>query len=101
MTDLEAAWLAGFFDGEGCLYVRKGGLEWSITVTNTDLPSLEKCFKTTGVGHIYDKKVQGARKKTYQWQVYRKAHVRAVLESVRPFITNEEKTEKIDRFLAL
>src|SRR5438270_13689339 len=48
MSEVEAAWLAGFFDGEGSLSHYRGGkdgkyLSWRICIANTYLPSLERC----------------------------------------------------------
>jgi hypothetical protein len=51
MTPTEAAWLAGFIDGEGTIYhvMAKGRYsQWKLSVGNTHFPSIEYCQRIAG-----------------------------------------------------
>lgn len=55
MSATEAAWLAGFFDGEGSLSMYLGGRTrknhcWVLSLGNTDTSALHRCIAYTGVG---------------------------------------------------
>lgn len=76
MAAVDAAWLAGFIDGEGSILQYLGGANkksvcWVLNVPNTNLEALEKCKRIAGVGNIGYKRVQGNRKDQWQWRVTR------------------------------
>lgn len=103
MSSTEAAWLAGFLDGEGSVSVSLGGRDgkyrtWKLSAPNTAKRSLEKCLKITGAGSIvvkYEKTEQ--RKKLWQWQVQAQREIRDTLIQVLPYLVIKHKQAK--RFL--
>lgn len=84
ITDIDAAWIAGFFDGEGCVSLSKCKSENSyspkISITNTRHDILEWIRQTTGVGQVVplaDSRPQN--KKSWSYRLLR--------EEVKPFLT--------------
>ena len=66
-SDLGLAYLAGFFDGEGCVYIgTNGGI--NCRIVNTGLPVL-KAFKFIFGGSILNRK-QKVNKQQFVWSVY-------------------------------
>lgn len=55
MTECEAAWTAGYFEGEGSLSIRNvGDRPWiQLSLTSTDDDVLERFVETVGAGRIY------------------------------------------------
>ena len=53
-TEVEIAWLAGFFDGEGCIgiYPKSKGYSYIVTISNTDPRPLAK-FREIFGGNIH------------------------------------------------
>ena len=94
MSSTEAAWLAGFIDGEGTVCSYRGGRggkyqSWILSVTNTNLASLEYCRAITGVGSVRSKRrhnVPEHWKQSYQWQVTAQREIIDVLRQIVGFL---------------
>lgn len=92
MRHEDAAWLAGFIDGEGTIGVyggkgrRQNQRAWVLRVSNTSLAALEKCRRLTNAGDICRKVVRGARKPAWQWSVHRQRDLHAILDQIEPFL---------------
>jgi len=105
MSVAEAAWLAGFFDGEGSISEFKGGRDykyrtWKLSAPNTNRQSLEKCKTVTGVGGIcvkYEKTKR--RKKLWQWQLSAQRDIQKILLQMLPYLVIKKKKAK--RFLKM
>ncbi len=75
LSDTTAAYLAGLFDGEGCVGIlfkkNKGNkaacFKLQCSVTSTDKSILEWAKETTGLGCLYERKKIPKRRVTYQW----------------------------------
>src|SRR3972149_2043 len=58
MKKEDAAWLAGLFDGEGCVIIYKSSSKYSvryamkITLSNTNSEALVRCRDISGVGNV-------------------------------------------------
>jgi hypothetical protein len=73
----ELAWLAGFFDGEGCFSMgykdsNKRYYTLSADIVQAHLATLEECQRITGFGKIYSAKSQqrtATAKQTWTWYV--------------------------------
>jgi len=102
MSATEAAWLAGFIDGEGCLCQfmanQQKYVAWILIVSNTDRGSLEYCQQITGVGGVYTKSTSGNRKAQYTWTVSAQRDMVAILEQVILYL--QIKREVAEAFLA-
>ena len=100
MTSEEAAWLAGFIDGEGTISSYMAGKNrayktWVISVPNTHRGSLDRCQEITGVGSVVMKKeAHGNRRTQYQWRVNPKQDVASILDQILPYlIVKREQAE--------
>lgn len=74
-TDVELAWAAGFFDGEGCIYLRTSKREagWQLlcNLTQTDRAPIEEFQHIVGgVGYISSRHAspKGNRRPCWCWQ---------------------------------
>jgi hypothetical protein len=91
MTETEAAWLAGFFDGEGSLncYVRKdkGSEGWRLAIANTNIEALEKCQILTGAGKVRTKpRYKAHYKPQWDWYVYSQRDIADILRQLLPYL---------------
>lgn len=88
------AWLAGFFDGEGSIYVPQYGVE--ISVSNTERKIIVAIQKHTGVGRLIETRFDRENWKTkYTWRVRRYEEVEPVLKLMLPFLTIKKDKAKI------
>src|SRR5438270_12268163 len=104
MGTTEAAWLAGFFDGEGCLTSSLGGHKGKyrsciISVSNTHLPSLEYCKQVTGAGSVIKKAdATDNHKAKWVWQVQSQRNIASILRQLAPYLVT--KREKAAEYLS-
>jgi hypothetical protein len=105
MSLADAAWLAGFFDGEGSLTAYMGGKNrqypaWVIDVPNTNVAALRRCVSITGVGSISTKgrNKPAHHKQQYQWGVHAQRDVASILTQMLPHLTI--KADKARIFLS-
>ena len=82
----ELAWAAGIFEGEGSINIIPNRPSCaSLQVAMTDLDILVRLQDIFG-GYIYEKKKQKTHhKKSWTWQLTRKADVYATLEKLLPW----------------
>ena len=98
---LTIAYIAGLFDGEGCVYVQKANTSSLITVSiaGSYEPVLRKVQELfSGVVRGTSKKIGNRHKKPWRWE----AHGRDTLyflESVSPYL--QEKKAQADIAIAL
>jgi hypothetical protein len=88
LTQAQAAYLAGFVDGEGSILMhgRGTGVALRLSVANTNLAVLEWCRSMTGVGNIVSRvRVNARHKAVHQWMVNSQA-AQSVLEQIEPFL---------------
>ena len=106
MTETEAAWLAGFMDGEGSISCYMGGRaqqfrSWVLTAPNTHHGSIVRCLEITGAGKIRDKKSRKPNpihKPMWIWAVNSKREIRDVIQQIYPYLVI--KKTQADVFLA-
>ena len=70
MNEVEAAWAAGIFEGEGCfgVYPNGGGYWKPVTkVEMTDEDVVGRFHALTGFGNVYAKAGRGGRKDSWVW----------------------------------
>ncbi len=93
-----AVWLAGFFDGEGCVYLPKGpGIAVSLASTNRDV--IESLYRRLPLGQLEEVTFDRAEWSTkYSWRVRRYEDARTVLLMIRPYLTI--KTLAADRAIS-
>jgi hypothetical protein len=91
MSDTQAAWLAGFFDGEGGIYSYQAGRNkqyksWNLAIYNTNLASLKACVRITGCGTINRKPDRPRCKPTWRWQIASQRNLVSVLTQILPYL---------------
>ena len=108
LTDIDKAYIAGFFDGEGCVGYynaskinssRPGYFHVSVSVSNTDPRVIFWIQQVTGLGkskiiHFRD----GKRRIAYQWQIGKKEDVVLFLSTIRSYL--RVKGDQVDVVLA-
>ncbi len=88
MDDSDWAWLAGIFEGEGCItFTGRNSVCLSVNMTDRDV--VERCLHLTGVGSLYSRSETRGRAKTlWGWQIANQDGVRQVLAGIRPWLGN-------------
>jgi hypothetical protein len=102
MSDEEAAWFAGLFDGEGSVIItqrrRPGGGYVRITISNTCLPLLERAHELAGVGPIHAKPPPLMHHlDAWEWRLGG-ASALEILRQIRPWLIS--RAERADAVLA-
>ena len=80
------AYVAGFFDGEGCISISKSG-KISIAIVNTSKRTLDLVLHVVGVGVIQDRK-QRINKRQYVYRAYGDNCI-AVIKLLLPFLVDK------------
>ena len=82
------AWLAGFFDGEGCLYFRTNRPGFEITIANTDKAVIVGIRDRLKIGVIQEVTYSKENWKTkYAWRVRNYNDCEIVLRPISKFVT--------------
>lgn len=108
-TEVELAWLAGLFDGEGCVSISKstkkrvGGTETIchnlvISITNNDEKAMTRIMEITGEGKTYFRD-NGQWGKIWQWQTSALIAVR-ILDRMMPYLVVKKRESEIGLELA-
>jgi hypothetical protein len=88
-TEAEIAWVAGIFEGEGCI-CDCGVRSVSLTISSTDRDVLEEVQRIMGTGGIHSilrsEVDRQNRKPIFQWHIANRDDVRLVLESLLPWL---------------
>lgn len=85
LSDVQVAWLAGLFEGEGCVS-RKGKTRIGLHVQMTDHDIIQRLREITGVGHVFGPlKTQKAHyKPTWVWAVQVDSRARQIAALLYP-----------------
>lgn len=84
------AWVAGYFDGEGCVHLRAGNLGVEVTISNTDPNTLRSIQARFGFGAVRVLREPTERhKRQFVWKVNRLRDVRTFLTRVRGYLTTK------------
>lgn len=90
MRDLDIAWLAGLFEGEGSMYIAKnGGTRLAIGMTDRDvIERVNALVPCTQIQVVHPKPVRpeySQPKTRYNWRISDPVKVREVLELLLPW----------------
>lgn len=98
-TDTDIAWLAGVFDGEGCVYVlnsrRRGGRvvrSLSLALTNTSSALVEKYISILRGGGLSPQVIlepSYTKRPAYYVKVARKAEALVLARAILPYATSK------------
>ena len=95
-ADLDRAWAAGFFDGEGCTSIlsvqrdRNKYLRMSVSQKTPEL--LEKFQRIVGCGKIYAAK----KREIHNWNCYVETDCDHVLETLWPYLGDVKKAQALE-----
>lgn len=102
MTEVEAAFFAGLFEGEGSIILtqrnRPGGGTVKITIANTFIPLLERAREIAGVGPIrVREQANPIHLPAGTWETNGESALE-ILRQIRPFLIS--RAERADAVLA-
>lgn len=97
----EAAWAAGFFDGEGTYYrrTRRTQKECNMEVSQLDIRPLERFLSAVNEGKIISRNGRKHTKPHFMWVCYKQEDRENVVNKLWPFLS-EPKKEQILRACA-
>lgn len=90
LTDTQIAWLAGLFEGEGCICLRPGGTRLTIEMTDEDI--INRVAELTGLGSVIrleKRKQKGGKpnhKDSWKWYIGYREDVKNVLVAIYPYL---------------
>ena len=104
LTPVEAAYIAGILDGEGCLFARKVtsrgkvSIQGGIAVAMTSKAFLEELCRMTGVGKLTIQPVNLAKsekwKPLWRWDISQQALI-PLLHQVKPYMRLKQKRAEL------
>lgn len=109
MKQTDLAWLAGLYEGEGCLYLgkritatkvnRKGENLYQWDITSTDIDILEKAKTLVGLGKIVNiGRRQEHHKIKYRYRLYSAHEIYKVMKLLYPWLGIRRKKKADDFF---
>lgn len=97
MRDVDAAWLAGLIEGEGCLYqgTANGRPRFELSVSMVDEDVIRRAHEVSGVGYVafYDRANVPNASDQWKWRVGKRDEIRAVVDAVLPLMGNRRATK--------
>lgn len=96
MTAVEIAWLAGLFEGEGCIAWRPpNGVNLMVSMTDGDV--IRRIGEVTGVGRVSGPFDKGpGRKPVWCWQEGSKREVVRLLLAVSPLLGDRRRERALE-----
>ncbi len=88
MNDLELGWVAGLFEGEGCISIT-GERIVRLSVPSVDPDIIERLHGLVGIGAVYQQKYQVSSGETHtlhRWQAGRLLEVQKLLRLLLPHL---------------
>lgn len=100
MELVDAAWLAGLFEGEGCIGWSDKG-QAALTLASTDLDVIERVHQVVGLGSVVAKEPRTSNRKPYWiWKVGSQADFLSVADTIQPFLMSR-RSARLDEVRAL
>lgn len=97
LAPLDAAYLAGLYDGEGSLIIakaREARNTWRLVIASCDKDVLEWCKDVTGVGTLVSKPVYSPNHNpSWSWQCY-SWNAKEVIEQILPYLKMLRRKER-------
>lgn len=103
--NLELAWAAGFWDGEGCTGIKrekKNGKEYhylKAQLNNTSEQTVRRFAAAVGIGHVYGPyqyKSRHRNKPYWRWQANNSEGHKAI-QLLLPYMSDEKRQQYEDR----
>ena len=103
MVDVEFAYAAGLFDGEGSIsLVRQHNNRWpspQVAVASADFEVVRWCQERFGGGIVAKQPRKPTHSVSYDWRLTDRRAL-AFLEQIRPYLVIERKIRRIDLLLS-
>jgi hypothetical protein len=101
-SQIDIAWAAGLFEGEGCITKLNRGTTIQLSITSTDYDVLEKFKGIVGCGTIYLNGTprKDTHKQAYRWALSASRDVKVILGLIRPHLCLR-RAEKADEALLI
>lgn len=95
ISEIQAAWIAGLFEGEGCIsWCDKTSVALKLTMTDEDV--VQRLFDLTGVGYITMKtKNNESSKQAWNWTLQHAEEVKTLLTLLLPFFGNRRAAKAV------
>ena len=105
LTDAEAAWVAGFIDGDGTITLSKtSDRRWKrpdIRVDSADIELLEYLKSLVGGSIVRKKKYADHHRQCHTWALRSNSGAIALLRRIRPYLRGNHKRERANMIVDL
>ena len=103
MTTTEIAWLAGLYEGEGCLNKdKRRKASYRINIVMTDKDVIERLGRVSGVGKVRGQTKQEAHHKDqYRWTVHKRKDIRSILSNILPYLGDRRAHDALNALDAI
>lgn len=101
MDEIQTAWLAGLYEGEGCLHRRRtNGTGYELTIAMADGDVVHRAHAITGLGRVQHIPAyhEGWSEK-WAWRVGKREEIATVMRAIRPLLGHRRGADA-DDFLA-
>lgn len=96
----DAAWLAGYIDGDGCICLgKKGGAKYRqvrIVIDSADIEILDHVISIAGGSLVKKTKAKDHHRQCWSWRLCGMNNIVAVLSAIRPFMRCADKKARAD-----
>lgn len=102
MKSTEAAWLAGYIDGDGCISITHKGRKWRtpiIAIDSADKELLDRVAGLLGGTVILKPKTRTLHRQVYTWRLYGTEKVIAALTELSPFLQCKFKKDRANMII--
>lgn len=97
MQQIDIAWAAGFYEGEGHLSYRTGNGGPLVVINQCNKEPLDKLQALFG-GQVYGpKKVKGGRQDVYIWNLTKHTESRSFIYSIFPYLSDKKQKDTLDK----
>lgn len=98
-SDLEKAWVAGLFDGDGCVTLSTTGdarpfRKPLIVVDSTDIEILRELIDLYGGSLIAKRRTSERHRQAWSWRIFGANKIRQFLLDILPFMRCSVKTQR-------
>ncbi len=98
MNKVERAWIAGIYEGEGCLSQHKRDGQWAIAINMSDEDVINRIKETVGFGKVSRPYAHKNHKLTWYYTIHSRAEIHAFIANILPWLGTRRR-ENAQRFL--
>lgn len=98
LSEVDAAYIAGFVDGEGCISMRRdggNGISVWLQITNTNSDVLLWIQQTVGFGNLFEQPVTGNRKRTFSLRLGGREKCAVLLKTILPYLKVKDEQARL------